>query len=49
MERAADELGDEIDRGAAQELERYRAYHDAGLSHGRVLKHTLRPFLGLWW
>ena len=48
-ERAADELGSEIDHGAAQGLERYYVYNDVSLSHGRGLKHTLAPLLGLWW
>jgi len=50
-ERAGDELGSEIDRGAAQELERYHVYDDMSLSPGRGLKHTLAlaPLLGLWW
>jgi hypothetical protein len=53
-ERDADELCREIDRGAgraAQQLERYYIYDpdDTILSHSRVLKHTLRSFLGLWW
>jgi hypothetical protein len=47
MERAADELRGEIDRGATQELERYRVYDGVSPSHGGVFKYTLRTFLGL--
>ena len=49
MKRVADELGGEIDRGATQELGRYHIYDDMILSHSRVLKHTLRPSISLWW
>ncbi len=39
-ERAADELGGEIDRRTSQKSERDCVYDDTGLSHDRVLKLT---------
>jgi hypothetical protein len=39
-ERAADELGGEIDRRSSQESERDCVYDDTGLRHGRVLELT---------
>jgi hypothetical protein len=44
-ERAADKLCGEINRRTSQEGERYRVDDDAGLSHDRVLKHTVGKFL----
>jgi hypothetical protein len=39
-ERAADELGGEIDRRTTQESERDCVYDDTSLRHGRVLEFT---------
>jgi hypothetical protein len=39
-ERAADELGSEIDRRTSQERERDCVYDDTSLRHGRVLELT---------